>query len=237
MPRLRSALGQSAALWAHHVEVEPGRWKALSGAFSPRYNVVLCHGRGVLAASLEEVATGRVPAIVMVAGEALEEAEVLRERDWVCAGEMPFMMLAGGAFEADPGVRRLAGGEIAQARTLIAEVFGLHDRLAQVALPGDVARKRGQAVWGAFDRLGAVASCVVSVEVGELAAIWSLATARHRRRQGHATRVMRTVLAETARPSLLYAPLEAEPFYRSLGYEVLERWQAWSRRQWIGRPG
>jgi hypothetical protein len=47
---------------------------------------------------------------------------------------------------------------------------------------------------------------------------------------------MRTVLAEAAAggasTSLLYAPLDAEPFYRSLGYEVLERWQVWSPRRW-----
>jgi hypothetical protein len=46
---------------------------------------------------------------------------------------------------------------------------------------------------------------------------------------------MRAALADAAgrrQGSLLYAPVEAEPFYRSLGYEVLERWQLWARRKW-----
>jgi ribosomal protein S18 acetylase RimI-like enzyme len=238
LDRLRSALGASAALWAADVQVEAGRWKALSGAVSPRYNVVLCHGRGLLARSVEEVAAGRLPTIVMVAGDALADADELTRRDWACAAEMPFMALplAGHGFSVEPGVRRLAGREVADARALMAEVFGLHDRLAQVALPADADSKPGQAVWGAFDEAGPMVSCVAAVAVGDVAAIWSLATARERRRQGHAARVMGTALAHAAAAgatiSLLYAPVEAEPFYRALGYEVLERWQLWSPRRW-----
>jgi GNAT superfamily N-acetyltransferase len=239
LPRLRSALGASARLWAAaSVEVEPGRWRALSGAFSPRYNLVLCHGPGLLAQSVEEVEAGRLPAIVMVAGDALAEVEELSRREWACVAEMPFMrlILRSGGFSAAPGVRRLHGGEIDDARARIADVFGLHDRLALVALPPGADEQPGQVVWGAFDRHGALVSCVIAVEAGELVATWSLATARDRRREGHAARVMRTALAEASRgglaASILYAPVEAEPFYRALGYEVLERWQLWSPRRW-----
>lgn len=229
---MRSRLGESAALWARDVAVEPGRWRAFSGAFSPRYNLVLCHGSGVLAATADEIAAGRVPAIVMVAGAARDELGGLD--GWACLGEMPFMARAPGAAPGE-GTRRLAGTEIAGARELIAEVFDLHDRLAQVALPPDAADRPGQSVWGAFDEEGALAACVVTVETGEFVAIWSLATAPERRRQGHATRAMRAALAGTGRSSLLYAPVAAEPFYRALGYEVLERWQLWSRRRWVGQ--
>jgi GNAT superfamily N-acetyltransferase len=225
LPALRSRLGESTALWAREVQVEPSRWKALSGAFSPRYNLALCHGQGVVAATFEEMAAR--PAIVMVAGAAREEVE---PGDWVPVAEMPFMARAGDAHPPE-GARRLADEEIAAARGLIAEVFELHDRLALVALPEDIERRKGQAVWGAFED-GRLASCVISVEVGEHTAIWSLATAPDLRRRGHARRVMLAALAE--RPSLLYAPVSAEPFYRSLGYEVLERWELWTRRRWRG---
>jgi ribosomal protein S18 acetylase RimI-like enzyme len=239
LPRLRSALGASAAVWAAvSVEVEPGRWRALSGAFSPRYNLVLCHGPGVLAGSVEEVEAGRLPAIVMIAGEALAEVEELSRREWACVAKMPFMRLEvrKGEFPSAPSVRPLHGAEVDDARALIADVFGLHDRLALVALPPGADERPGQAVWGAFDGQGALVSCVISVEVDGYFAIWSLATLHDRRRRGHAARLMRTVLAEAAAggaaTSLLYAPIEAEPFYRSLGYEVLERWQVWSPRRW-----
>ncbi len=234
LPALRSRLGESTALWASDVQVEDGRWRAFSGALSPRYNLVLCHGTGVLEPSLDEVAAAGVPAIVMVAGAAREEVLGLDMGDWVALGEMPFMARESAPAEA-AGANRLTGEEIADARALIADVFGLHERLALVALPADIERRPTQAVWGTSDADGRLAACVISVQVGGHVAIWSLATAEDHRRRGHATRVMLAALAD--RPSLLYAPVTAEPFYRSLGYEVLERWQLWTRRRWAGVSG
>ncbi len=230
LPELRSRLGESAALWARQVQVEDGRWRAFSDAFSPRYNLVLCHGAGLLAGTLDEVAAAGRPAIVMVAGAA--RGEVPDDGDWVPVAEMPFMAreLTGDLAE-DPAVRRLEAAELPAARTLIAEVFGLHERLALTALPPDAAERHH--VWGAF--AGELASCAITVAVGDCLAVWSMATAPALRRQGHARRVLSTALARAgARTSLLYAPIEAEPFYRSLGYEVLERWQLWTRRRWRG---
>jgi GNAT superfamily N-acetyltransferase len=236
---LRSRVGESAALWAREVQIEEGRWKAFSGAFSPRYNLVLCHGPGVLGETADAVAASGMPAIVMVAGAAVGEVSELESRDWLCAGEMPFMvrdLRDRGGLAAAPDVQRLTAAEaLCAARKLIANVFGLHDRLALVAMPADATERPGNTVWGAFDERGALLSCVITVEVGEYLAIWSLATAPAARRRGHAARVMGTVLADAPRRlqgSLLYAPVEAEPFYRSLGYQVLERWQLWARRKW-----
>jgi GNAT superfamily N-acetyltransferase len=233
LPALRSRLGESTALWAREVEVEDGRWRAFSGAFSPRYNLALCHGAGVLGQTLEEIAAAGRPAIVMVTGAAREELPGIELGDWVPLAEMPFMERPSAPADS-AGARRLAGEEIADARALIADVFGLHDRLALVALPADIEQRAGQAVWGTFDADRRLASCVISVGVGDHVAIWSLATAEDRRRQGHATRVMLAALTQAARPSLLYAPESAEAFYRSLGYEVLEHWQLWTRRRWRG---
>lgn len=241
MAALRSRLGESAGLWARGVVVEDGRWKAFSGASSPLYNIVLCHGAGVLGSTADELADGRPPAMILVAGEALEEVEELVRRNWTCASEMPFMIRDLGsapAFgnSATAEGRQLAGEEVSRARGLIADVFRLHDRLASVALPPDAAQRPGQRVWGTVDQQGGLAACVISVEVGESVAIWSLCTAREARRQGHATRLMNAVLADAAdrggQASLLYAPKEAESFYRSLGYEVLERWQLFMPRRW-----
>lgn len=246
---LRSQMGATAALWATDVRVEPYRWIALTGARSVSYNLILCHGAPegtLLADSVEELAGSRLRGLVMVAGPALGDVQQLVVKAWACVGAMPFMLReldapAGPHVDAgrdDPlaGVRRLQGTEVAQAQELIADVFGLYDEIGRVALPADAAERPGQSVWGAFDD-GRLVSCVVAVVVNEVVAIWSLATAKDARRRGHAARLMRVVHAHAAvagaRASILYNPIAAEPFYRSLGYRVLERWQLWSNPRWV----
>jgi ribosomal protein S18 acetylase RimI-like enzyme len=239
---LRSQMGATAALWANDVRVEQDRWVALTGARSVSYNLILCHGAPegtLLADSVEELAGSRLRGLMMVAGPALGDVQQLVVKGWVCVGAMPFMLReleASAARPIDASVRRLHGADVEQARELIADVFDLYDEIGLIALPPDAADRPGQSVWGAFDN-GRLVSCVVAVVEGELVAIWSLATARDARRRGHAARLMGAVhqhaAAGGARASILYNPIAAEPFYRSLDYRVLERWQLWSNPRWV----
>jgi ribosomal protein S18 acetylase RimI-like enzyme len=255
LPRLRSLLGASTVLWAGegNVSVEPGRWKALSGARTVDYNVVLHHGRSdvkALSRTLVEIAARGAPALVMVAGEALGDVQQLIEARWICVGSVPFMArvldadqltpsgaLAPRAESATLSAHKLAGIELDGARALVDEAFGLGPKLALIALPDEAATRPGQAVWGAFDETGALLSCLGTVQVEDIIAIWSMATAACARHRGYGARALNLALADAASSgvqlSLLHSTSQGEPFYCALGYRVLERWQMWSRPRWV----
>lgn len=245
LARLRSLVGASTALWAGQagVRVEPGRWAAISGARSVDYNVVLCHGASggtALPVSLREIAASGAPALVMVAGEALGEVQQLIEAGWVCIGAVPFMthgLDRRASGPADPRVRRLDSDQLQAPRALIDGVFGIGPELALTALPPDAAAMPGQSVWGVLGEGGELVSCLAAVRVEEAVVIWSMATAPEARRHGHGARLLNAVLADAARSgarcSLLHASTDGEPFYRSAGFQELERWQLWSRPRWV----
>jgi len=245
LPRLRSCHGESTRLWAgDRVRVGPEGWVALSGAASVDYNVALCHGGGVhvLARTREEILAAGAPGLMMVAGAALGEVHELADSHWVCIGAAPFM-----ARRLEPGPLRpsrvrvvmLDPGGLHRARTLIAEVFGLDEALALVALPHDALATEGRTVWAALDSGGAIASCLVSVAVQDIVVIWSMATAISARRQGYGAAVLQAALHDAAgrgsRTALLHSSGAGESFYRSAGFSELERWQLWSRPRWVLR--
>lgn len=243
LPRLRSRHGESTRLWAgDQVRIYPERWVALSGAAGVDYNVALCHGGGVhaLTRTLEEILAAGAPALMMVAGAALGEVHELVDRHWACIGSAPFM-----ARRLEPGRLRSSRVRVAAldasglhlARTLIAEVFGLDEALALVALPHDALASEGRTVWAALDSGGAIASCLVSVAVQDVVVIWSMATAISARRQGYGAAVLQAALQDAAgrgsRTALLHSSGAGESFYRSAGFSELERWQLWSRPRWV----
>lgn len=242
---MRSLLGASTTLWAGEarVSVQADHWSALSGAPSAEYNVVLCHGDtadGGLDAGLEAIGAAGVPAIAMVAGAALGRVQRLVELGWVCIGSVPFMRCElGGEIAAglDSTVRRLAQGELGAVRRLVETVFGIGPQLAELAVPSGAADRAGQSVWGINGDAGELVACLASVRCEDVVAIWSMATAAETRRRGHGTALLRCALAAAAqdgcRASLLYASAQGEPFYRALGYRVLEHWQLWSRPRWV----
>ena len=242
---MRSLLGASAALWAAEgqVCVRADHWSALSGAASAQYNVVLCHGDtadGGLEAGLHTLEAAGVPAIAMVAGAALGHVQQLVKRGWVCIGGVPFMRceLTGELGDgADSTARALAADELDAVRRLVDTVFGVGPQLAQLAIPPGAADRTGQSVWGVRDAGGDLVACLAAVRCEEIVAIWSMATASASRRRGHGATLLRCALAAAARDggqaSLLYASEQGEPFYRALGYRVLERWQLWSRPRWV----
>lgn len=244
LSRMRSAYGASAALWAGEdgVRVEPGRWVALSGARSIGYNAILCHEASegeLLKTSVDEISAAGVPAIVMVAGGALGEVRHLAQLGWVCAGEAMFVIRdleEAASLPRDPNVRKLGSADLPAARQIIADRFGLYEKLALVALPPDSADRPGQSVWGGFDEQGEMVSCIAGVETGDYLSTWSLATAPAGRARGYAHRLLYTLFADAAtshRAALAHILPHNEPIHRSFGYLVLEHWQVWSHPRWV----
>lgn len=244
LQRLRTLLGESAALWAgpDEVSVQEHGWTAFSGARSVDYNVVFTAGDGEdLEAGVARIRQAGVPAVLMVAGSGLGEVQRLVEASWVCIGSTPLMVLDGlgtvAVADAGPQARQLASDELDFARELVAQVFDVGPELAAVAIPPDIAQRPDISVWGAFDDAGRLQSCLAAVRAHEMVAVWSMATATAAQGRGHGRRVLLAALAhgaaDGATSSILYASRDGEPFYRSLGYCERERWQLWSRPRWV----
>jgi GNAT superfamily N-acetyltransferase len=242
LARLRSLHGATAAIWSgDQVRVDPGRWVALSGAPGVDYNVALCHGAsaGEIPRTLDEIADAGAPALVMVAGPALGEVQQLVEASWACVAATPFMALelAAPGGPDDAGVRRLEPAEMDAAREIVASVFEVGPDLARTALPDATLDRPGRSAWGAFRPGGELVACLATMVVEDAVGVWSMATAPGRRREGHARRLLHGAMAGAhrsgARRCLLSASPEGEPFYRSLGFAELERWQVWSRPRWV----
>jgi GNAT superfamily N-acetyltransferase len=242
--RLRGLLGQSTRLWAgpERLRIEPTRWSALSGAATIEYNVALCHaatqGQDV-ARTLEEVGAVGVPAIVMLAGTGLGDAQALVRAGWVCVGSTPFMARTLAVGQVDASVRCLAPEELPLARSLVEEAFGVATEHAAVALPELAVNGEGHSLWGVFER-GELCSSAAFVRVQEAIVGWSVATPPRLRGRGYARRLLESVLAhgaqEGATVSLVYATAAGEGLYRALGFAELERWQLWSRPRWMLPP-
>jgi GNAT superfamily N-acetyltransferase len=237
----RTLLGRSTVLWAGQdgVEVHEGRWSALSGVGSVDYNVALCHtasGGRDIELSIAEIGDARVPAIIVVAGEALADAQVFVREGWICIGATPFMARALDGGEHDDAVRKLLPEELSAARGLLEETFDLTPQLSTVALPDSCTELAGQAVWGLFED-GELASCAAFVRVEHAVIGWSVATRPALRRRGLGARLLQGALAashqEGATLALVYASALGQPLYRSLGFRELEQWQMWSRPRWV----
>jgi hypothetical protein len=236
LSKMRSQYGAAATQWAgaEGVRVEQGRWVALSGAPSIRYNAILCHAASegeLLHASVDDMAAAGVPGVIMVAGDALGEVHHLAQRGWVGVGAAIFLIRdleEGASLRRDPNVRKLEAAELPAAREIMADRFRMREEEALVALPPDSADRRGQSVWGGFNQQGELVSCIAAVETDDYVSTWSFATARAAPGYGH--RLMSTVFADFAphrRAALAHIPLRNEPIHRSLGYLELERWQTW----------
>lgn len=241
LPRLRNLLGASTALWASEqgLTQAEGWWAALSGAQSVEYNVALCHGASAgsdMALVLEKVKQASVPTIVMAAGEALADVQLLVRAGWICVGVTPLMARAIDGGETDAAVRRLKMQELPVARAVVEQAFSLAPGLAAVALPESAVSQKGNAVWGLFDE-DRLSACAAFVRVSEAVIGWSVATPHALRGRGFAARLIGSALAESAREgatlALVYASDMGAPLYRSLGFEVLEHWQLWSRPRWV----
>lgn len=238
--QLRDELGMSAALWAdaRHT-VEPDRWVACSHALSVEYNLVVCHGphaSGTVAQSVEEIGAAKVPTLLALAGEALGSAQVAADAGWVCVGDRAFMARPGPGTSIDPAVRTAAPDDLPAVRAALADTFETSEALAAVALPDPAQWPPDTGVW-LLDTGGEIRAVTAAVGVGRGLAIWSTATLPSHQHHGYGRRLLESVLCAGADAgadhSILLSSAVGEPFYHSLGYQVVERWQQWSRPRWV----
>ena len=247
LQQLYARLGEGAAIWSGEagLTLEPGRWVALSGATSAEYNVALVYGPDAAAAirkTIDDIAKAKVPALLMLAGPALGDAQELVEAGWVCVGALPFMgqpLTPGMPVREIEGslARRLTSAELAGARALIEEAFGTPAEIAAVALPDAATTRPGDSVWGLFNAEDRLVSCAAIAIVDDTLIGWSMATDPNERRRGYGAALVTALLADAGNNGVTYAlhhsSYAGEPAYRAIGYAELGRLQLWSRRRWV----
>ncbi len=202
---------------------------------------MICDAPGSIAAALEALRGVGQPGLVMLAGEALAEAQELVEAAWVCVGAMPLLTLdlttRPRVEPAGSSIRRVGPDELAGAQALVGSVFGFDDVAAAAALPAGATTASGRAVWVLEDDHGRVVSCLGAIAVDGCLVVWSMATALDRQRRGHGAALLREVLARATddgcTEGLLLASGAGLPLYRSLGYAEVDHWQLWSRPRWV----
>ena len=80
-------------------------------------------------------------------------------------------------------------------------------------------------------------SCVTTVIEDGRVVVWSMATRTESQKRGYGRRLLDSVLVRQSEAggagSLLQSSAAGENLYRSVGYEVVEYWQVWSRPRWV----
>jgi GNAT superfamily N-acetyltransferase len=242
-------LGSSARLWAapdHHV-LMPDSWLAFSGEANVNYNVACCRAPSTAILTeqcLQPVLELGKPAIIMLAGAGLASAQKLADAHWVTVGALPLMALHKSSARltvetgssAETGGRALEKQELPLARQLLAATYGLDDASAAAAAPDRAVENADTAVWGLYDE-GRLVSCATTVVEDGWVVLWSMATRPESQGRGYGRRLLRTALSVAfengASGALLHSSVAGEKLYRSLGYEVVEYWQLWSRPRWV----
>jgi GNAT superfamily N-acetyltransferase len=238
----RCILGEGTALWSSHGEhaVEPGWWKAISGVRGMNLNMFLCHGVDpeLVKRSLDSV-PARVPAVIALAGPALNGAQDLNDAGWVCIGASAFMVLEHLEdldFDSDPEVLEAGPADLPAVWDTLCETLRYTPDMARTAIPRDVFEMPGQSVW-TLSVDGRICSSVATVNVDSALVVWSMATLPSAQHRGYGRRLLSTALARAASQgvtqSMLLATPAGVPLYQALGYRVTEYWEQWSRPRWL----
>lgn len=239
--QLRRLHGLSTLAWAHGgaFDLDDAHWIALSGARNADYNLALCHGpRGAehIQACIDRMVSARRPAIIAVAGEAKDAGTIFSESRWARVGSAPLMVIDTAAGRPDSDARELTAEELPAARSLVEEVFDLTPEVAEVALTVDAGAVKGRSVWGQYEG-DELVSCLIAMYVEDAMVIWSMATSSRGRRRGYGQRLLNRALAAAhergAEIGLLHASSDGEPFYLAAGYQIVEKWDFWSRPRWV----
>ncbi len=239
----RRTLGAASRLWAapEHHEVQAEWWIACSGELNVNYNLAMCQSADsavLVERCLQPVLDIGRPAIIMLAGPGLSTAQKLTEAGWVVVGALPLMSLTVQPTSNDDGsgVRALSLDELAVARAILSDTYGLDDASARAAVPERAVEGGDYGIWGLFDD-GQLVSCFTSVVEDGLFVVWSMATRRQHQGLGYGHRLLQTVLSQQPEGdfagSLLHSSAVGQKLYRALGYAVIEHWQLWSRPRWI----
>jgi GNAT superfamily N-acetyltransferase len=242
----REQLSASSAVWAADdgFTSEPGCCTALSGASSPEYNVVYCYGgdaEKILTRAVSEAPKRGMPRLVTIVGEPLGWVQILVDDGWTCVGAAAALHVTAASIGrdagSDPSVRRLGPDGLAVARGVLQQAFGGDPRLAEMLVPDRLAEPSATgAVW-ALDVDGEIVSIAVAAGVSDSTCVWSMSTPPKFQGRGYGRRLLRGLIAE-ARASgsehiLLFSNRAGVPICRSVGFEVTEHWQQWSRPRWL----
>jgi N-acetylglutamate synthase-like GNAT family acetyltransferase len=221
----------------HTVDAES--WVALSGVRHVDYNVALCHGgdgRAVVTRALEAIAAAGTPALILLAGRAVGAAQALVDAGWICVGETPVMVAGTSGRVVDPAVRRLDANDLPAVHELVADAFRISTDHARSAVPDRALADPSVVVYG-LDLAGRLVACLTTVQVDDVAVIWSTATASARQHRGHGRQLLEGVLADAraagAEAAALYSSSSGMRLYASAGFEVVEHLQMWSRPRWV----
>jgi GNAT superfamily N-acetyltransferase len=242
----RDALGASCRLWegplGRHLS-EPGLAFAFSGEPALDFNIAICHAAGAEAIerALAEVKATASPGLIMLAGPALGEARRLTDEGWVPIHSAPFRSQTIAPNDGDPSVRRLDRTGLEAFRSVVEESFRATPSLTRLALPDSVALGAPDAdpafaSWGLYEA-GALVSAVATVVVNDNVCVWMMATRPAVQGHGYGRRLLSAVLGHCARAgarrALLLATPSGDPLYQSMGFDIIEYWQAWSRPRWV----
>jgi N-acetylglutamate synthase-like GNAT family acetyltransferase len=219
--------------------VDDDGWVALSGVRHVDYNVVLCHGgegTARVTRALAEIEEAGQPAVLLLAGEALGSANALVDAGWICVGQTPVMVASTSSRDPDPAVRRLDVGDLPSVHGLIADAFQVSTGHARSAVPEQALADPTVATYG-LDVGGEVVACLTTVQVGDVAVIWSTATRTSIQRRGYGRRLLEGALANAhaagADAAALYSSSSGVRLYASAGFAVVEHLQMWSRPRWV----
>lgn len=240
--RLSSLVGAGCALWAGDagVRVEPGGWSGFSGESAVEYNLALLRQPERVEAARDEILRLGHPAILMLAGPALGEAQVLIGSSWVCVGSVTLMSRSlDDLDDVDGGLeaRALEPAEWELARAVVSEAFGMPSEMARLALPDAELSRPGRDLWGSFTADGQVAACVGTILIEDAVCLWSVATSPAAQGQGHGAAVvdaaLRGATGAGSRLAVVQAAAGAVGFYATRGFATAETWQQWSRPRWV----
>lgn len=238
---LRRTLGTAARLWAtpEHHSVSSVWWVAFSGEKSVTYNVACCQSADaavLLECCVQPLLDLGRPGSIMLAGPGLATAQTLADLGWVTVGALPLMVRVPLRSDDDASVRDLSRRDLPAARELLADTYGLDPSAAAAAIPDRAVESDEMGVWGLFD-LDRLAACVTTVVEDGRVVVWSMATRTESQKRGYGRRLLDSVLVRQSDAgvagSLLQSSAAGERLYRSVGYEVVEYWQLWSRPRWV----
>jgi GNAT superfamily N-acetyltransferase len=212
-------------------ELRRGSWLALSGIASADMNMALLHERddAALAQALERIDEAGCPAIVMLAGEAVDLAPAL-PAPWSPVGAMPIMTidLAAAPTARDPRVRRARQRDADAACALLAGAYLMEDSHVRYMVESVLASEATGRLWLLVED-GEPVSTVVSGRIEDTVSLWSMATPPQFARKGYGrallAEVLRWATEDGAAVGLLGATPAGEPLYRASGWTIAEHWQ------------
>jgi GNAT superfamily N-acetyltransferase len=136
----------------------------------------------------------------------------------------------------DTGVRPLVATDLLEARNVFGLAFDADVDQAESMIPDSITNSDHSMAWGLYVD-GELRSLVVTSDIEDATVIWSMSTPPRYQHHGYGRRLLTAVMARKrgsgAEDFLLFASAAGAPLYGSLGFDLLEHWQEWSRPRWV----